>query len=324
MRENDDAESGRDEAVPPSRPRIAMEPPEPSIRDLRGFLKFVDTGDRAAAAYHLGKDRTGISRAVKRMNSFYGHVIVSNHHGHLRTTERGLEVAAAVRKALHHLDCARDRGKSCAVTRIGFSPIARLPLAQALQQLRKKSGDDFSVKIREATVSSYKRMLGAHELDLALGFDLSMHPNEKYGFKRYKIASYPLEIFLPSKFRHYDGSITEVISSLRRCYIVPSLHPAFFEAGTNWLARMHGVEPPDCTAGECQTGSEIMTMIGGGRWYSVLPSMYRNMAGPDVVARPMPGSDYQAKFCAYYWLELEEVLNPLLEELVQACSDRMP
>jgi DNA-binding transcriptional LysR family regulator len=103
-----------------------------STTSLRVLLTIVETGSFTRAAESLGMTQSGISQAVRSLESaLHGSVLLSRGRSGVKLTALGEKVAGHARRILSHVDCIRQEASSAIGVRTGKVRIASVASAAA-------------------------------------------------------------------------------------------------------------------------------------------------------------------------------------------------
>jgi DNA-binding transcriptional LysR family regulator len=129
-----------------------------SIASLRALLTIVETGSFTRAAERLGMTQSGISQAVRALESaLHGGVLLSRGRNGVKLTALGEKVAGHARRILTYVDCIRQEASSAVGIRTGKVRIASVASAAA--------------RLLPASIRAFQRQYPKIEIVLVEGTD---------------------------------------------------------------------------------------------------------------------------------------------------------
>lgn len=129
-----------------------------SIASLRVLLTIVETGSFTRAADRLGMTQSGISQAVRSLESaLHGGVLLSRDRNGVKLTALGEKVAGHARRILTHVDCIRQEASAAVGIRTGKVRIASVASAAA--------------RLLPASIRAFQRQYPKIEIVLVEGTD---------------------------------------------------------------------------------------------------------------------------------------------------------
>lgn len=267
------------------------------LRHLRYFIAVADHGHVGKAAEALHVSQPAVSMQIRQLEERAGARLVEHVGRGIALTDAGLSLAADARRLLQQLD--RDLLTSQQIDqgargrlRVGFVSTATYgPLPQRLKAF-KASHPNVVLELAERTVNQQIEALRRGELDAAI----AIAPLPNSGFDSTLLWSEPVVCCLPADHRLAPEDAIP-LAALRSEPLVGfsrDLAPGLFDA-FGLLAQAGGFKLQFAQlAIQMQT---IVGLVSAGFGCAFVPECMIRLNRPDVVYRPLIGTDVRLGTC---------------------------
>jgi len=241
-----------------------------NIDELRAFAAVARTQSQSLAARELGVSASTISRRIDRVRENFGDgLFVQSTSGEL--TDRGAKVAEACQVAVAELDRAREHlSREQPLLKLGFTRMMGpvLEVALGMQSNREDSLVQYAIRTYERTSERQFREFNLRELDMVVCF-AQEGAKSRSDLREYLVVESPYTLVVP-EHAWIDGALCrEALAPLDYVHV---RRPSVVAAGDLWLRRQN-LEPKHRLAHDM--ASEILTHIGSGRGYALLPRLWK-------------------------------------------------
>ncbi len=337
MKRRTKSESGSKQTAPIRRgrkPNDALTPKSydknTRLTDLQAFLDVAKAKVQADSGLLRGRSQADVSRRCKRAESLFPGVALFERtpSGLKELSSAGKEVAEHIQQFLGFVDEVRARPSGAPLVRLGFSPVLRPVITEALLKIEDAIAMmPSSFQIREATADVVLDLIAQRQLDLSIGFDLGIDADvQKRRIGDQVLLSQPLELVLPKVVAaRYPKTIAAALQNLRRCFIKraasqPAEPLASYPLVSKWLTDRHKVRVDPSSEVACGTAGELFSLCATGKFYGLLPPIDAQAGGPDVQFVVAEGLRCKIDVHAYFRKELDAKLQQVLPELKKACA----
>lgn len=288
-----------------------------SIRNMRYFVTFVESGTINGAAAALGTSSAAVRARMKTLSDAVGQQLFERSGPQLLLTEAGVRLLLTCREALGQIDeIRRDikemgaRGLVAGNVRIGITPgIARVLMSSVVIPLLAMH-PKLEMSSFEASGPTLHGWLEEGVIDLAIGMPAARH------WWITDLVTYDDHLMLCSKrplgddVRFAEASDeAEVPAPMFGCYPLAATGPTHIDLAKPQL-QMSGF-------------LTSMAFVGMGSWCAVVPlsAVLDDVEKGALFARPIPSAQPQLRLIARH---TEKPLNDAGELVLSAIGDALP
>jgi DNA-binding transcriptional LysR family regulator len=282
---------------------------------MRAFLAVLETGSQVRAAKQLGIAQATVCRHVERVQEHFGGGLFEA-GGSGRLSARGVLVEQSVRASLAELERTRERlALEGPVLRIGFIPIVRPLVEQALRRLGRVHGiPTFDVRLLELSSEQQARALVQRELDIAISYALP-ELAAREGIEQTLVSEQPYVLAVPERACPRGKLARDVLATLTYVDVSRRSSQRVFDAQERWL-KEHGVAPARRVT--CPHGSELLAYAASGYGYGFLPALWTTASHGGIAFVPLPPSAVTVRIAAYSLAHVAPWMARLREHLSAA------
>ena len=299
------------------------------LTDLQAFLDVGKAKLQADSGLLRGRSQADVSRRCKRAESLFPGIALFERtpSGLRELSATGKEVAEHIQQFLGFIDEVRARPSGATLVRLGFSPVLRPVVTEALKSIEGAlSRMPTEFQIREATADVMIDLIAQRQLDLCIGFDLGIDADvQRKRIADQVLLSQPLELVLPREVAaRPPATVAEALRGLRRCFIKraasqPAEPLASYRLVNKWLLEEHEVPVDPSSEVACGTAGELFSLCATGKFYGLLPPIDAHGGGTEVQFVVAEGLRCRIAVHAYYRREHESKLQHVLPALKKAC-----